>query len=56
MYILEPETGVAKITAPRSIDAAVFIALAIIMLTAILAAFFLGYLTDAARGFFGWGA
>src|SRR5207245_814653 len=56
MYILEPEAGVAKITAPRSIDAAVFIALAIIMLTAILAAFFLGYLTDAARGFFGWGA
>jgi len=53
MYILEPEAGAAKITAPRSIDAAVFIALAIVMLTAILAAFFLGYLTDAARSFFG---
>jgi len=53
MYILEPEAGAAKFTAPRSIDAAVFIALAIVMLTAILAAFFLGYLTDAARGFFG---
>jgi len=53
MYILEPEAGAAKIPTSRSINAAVFIALAIVMLTAILAAFFLGYLTDAARGFFG---
>ncbi len=53
MYILEPEPGLAKVAASRSIEASVFIALAIVMLTAILAAFFLGYLTDAARGFFG---
>ncbi|HYT00447.1 MAG TPA: NADH-quinone oxidoreductase subunit N [Thermoplasmata archaeon] len=53
MYILEPEDGAAPLASSRSINAAVFIALAIVMLTAILAAFFLGYLTDAARGFFG---
>ena len=53
MYILEPEVGTAKETVPRSIEAAVFVALAIVMLTAILAVFFLGYLTDAARSFFG---
>ena len=38
---------------PRAIEGAVFIALAIVMLTAVLAAFFLGFLNDAARGFFG---
>ncbi len=53
MYILEPEPGAAKLAAPRSINAAVFIALAIVMLTAILAAFFLNYLTGAARTLFG---
>ena len=53
MYILEPEPGAAKVAAPRAIQASVFIALAIVMLTAILAVFFLGYLTDAGRAFFG---
>ena len=53
MYILDPEPGATKLSAPRSIDAAVFIALAIVLLTAVIAAFFLGYLTDAARSFFG---
>ncbi len=53
MYILEPEAGAAKVPTSRSIDAAVFIALAIVMLTAILAAFFLDYLKEAARAFFG---
>ncbi|HYV08960.1 MAG TPA: proton-conducting transporter membrane subunit, partial [Thermoplasmata archaeon] len=54
MYILEPEAGAAKIPSARSINAAVFIALVIVMLTAILAAFFLDYLKEAARAFFGW--
>jgi len=53
MYILEPEGEVRKEEAPRAIEAAVFIALAIVMLTAVLAAFFLGFLNDAARGLFG---
>jgi len=53
MYILDPEEGAQKETVPRPIEAGVFIALAIVMLTAVLAAFFLGFLTDAARGFFG---
>ncbi|HYT18300.1 MAG TPA: NADH-quinone oxidoreductase subunit N [Thermoplasmata archaeon] len=53
MYILEPEAGTAKEPVSRSISAAVFIALAIVMLTAIIAVFFFGYLTDAARSFFG---
>src|SRR2546428_2085483 len=53
MYILEPEPGAAKVAAPRAIQASVFIALSIVMLTAILAVFFLGYLTDAGRAFFG---
>ncbi len=53
MYILEPEPGATKINPPRSIEAAVFIALAIVMLTAVMAAFFLDYLLDAARSFFG---
>jgi NADH-quinone oxidoreductase subunit N len=53
MYILEPEEGVEAVPAPRAIEAGVFIALAIVMLTAVLAAFFLGFLTDAARGFLG---
>ena len=54
MYILDPEPGAGKIETPGSIRAAVFIALAVVMLIAILAAFFLGYLNDAARAFFGW--
>src|SRR5438552_4796906 len=53
MYILDPEEGAQKETVPRPIEAGVFIALAIVMLTAVLAAFFLGFLTDSARGFFG---
>jgi NADH-quinone oxidoreductase subunit N len=53
MYILEPEPGAGPERVPRSIEAAVFIALAIVLLTAVIAAFFLDYLTDAARGFFG---
>ena len=53
MYILDPEPGAGPERVPRSIEAAVFIALAIVMLTAVIAAFFLDYLTDAARGFFG---
>src|SRR2546430_4790420 len=53
MYMLDPEEGAQKETVPRPIEAGVFIALAIVMLTAVLAAFFLGFLTDAARGFFG---
>ena len=53
MYILEPEAGVKKQDVPRSIEAAVFVALALVMGTAVVAAFFLGYLTDAARAFFG---
>src|SRR5437899_12793101 len=53
MYILEPEPGAARVAAPRAIQASVFIALAIVMLTAILAVFFLGYLTDSGRWFYG---
>ncbi|MCI4371662.1 MAG: NADH-quinone oxidoreductase subunit N, partial [Thermoplasmata archaeon] len=53
MYILEPEPGVTQQTAPRSINVAVLIALAIVMLTSIIAIFFLGYLIDAAGAFFG---
>jgi len=53
MYILEPEPGAGPERVPRSIETAVFIALAIVLLTAIIAAFFLDYLADAARGFFG---
>src|SRR3989441_711773 len=53
MYILEPEAGTAKEPVARSISAAVFVALAIVMLTAVIAVFFFGYLTDAARSFFG---
>ena len=53
MYIIEPEAGTAREPVARSIAAAVFVALAIVMLTAVLAIFFLGYLTDAARSFFG---
>ena len=53
MYILEPEAASAKESVPRTIEAAVGIALAVVLLTAVIAVFFLGYLTDAARGFFG---
>ena len=53
MYIIEPEAGTAREPVARSIAAAVFVALSIVMLTAVLAIFFLGYLTDAARSFFG---
>ncbi|MGI0149307.1 MAG: NADH-quinone oxidoreductase subunit N, partial [Thermoplasmata archaeon] len=53
MYILEPEAAAAKESVPRSIEAAVAVALAIVLLTAVIAVFFLGYLTDAARAFFG---
>jgi NADH-quinone oxidoreductase subunit N len=53
MYILEPEGPVTRESVPRSIEAAVAIALGIVLFTAVIAVFFLGYLTDAARGFFG---
>jgi NADH-quinone oxidoreductase subunit N len=53
MYILEPEPGATKIAAPRSIEFAVFIALVLVAATALLFAVALGYLTDAARAFFG---
>ncbi|HKW42742.1 MAG TPA: NADH-quinone oxidoreductase subunit N [Thermoplasmata archaeon] len=53
MYILEPEAGATPEPVPRAISAAVFIAVAIVMLTAVLAAFFLDYLNGAARSFFG---
>jgi NADH-quinone oxidoreductase subunit N len=53
MYILEPETAALKEPVPRTIEAAVGIALAIVLSTTVIAVFFLGYLTDAARGFFG---
>src|SRR2546429_8951217 len=53
MYILDPEGEARKVEVPRAIEGAVFIALAIVMLTAVLAAFFLRFLNDAARGVFG---
>lgn len=53
MYILEPEAAAAKVAVPRTIEAAVAIALAIVLMTAVIAVFFLDYLTQAARGFFG---
>jgi NADH:ubiquinone oxidoreductase subunit 2 (subunit N) len=53
MYILEPEGPVTRESVPRSIEVAVAIALGIVLFTAVIAVFFLGYLTDAARGFFG---
>jgi NADH:ubiquinone oxidoreductase subunit 2 (subunit N) len=53
MYIIEPEPGTNKEEVPRVIEAAVFIALAIVMLTVVIAVYFLPYLNDAARGFFG---
>jgi F420H2 dehydrogenase subunit N len=53
MYILEPEGPVTRESVPRSIEAAVAIALGIVLFTAVIAVFFLGYLTEAARGFFG---
>jgi NADH-quinone oxidoreductase subunit N len=53
MYILEPDGEVKKESVPRAIEASVFIALAIVVLTAFLATLFLDYLTAAARGFLG---
>src|SRR5207245_6887290 len=42
MYILEPEEGAVPVESSRSINAAVFIALAVVMLTAMLAALLRG--------------
>jgi NADH-quinone oxidoreductase subunit N len=53
MFILEPEAEAKKVAVPRAIEASVFIALAIVILTAFLATLFLDYLTAAARGFLG---
>ncbi len=53
MYILEPEGEVVKVTAPRSISAGVFVALAVVLLTFVFASPILDYLTVAAKAFFG---
>jgi F420H2 dehydrogenase subunit N len=53
MFFLEPEATAAKVSVPRTIEAAIGLALAIVLLTAVIAVFFLDYLTQAARGFFG---
>ncbi|HYM40621.1 MAG TPA: NADH-quinone oxidoreductase subunit N [Thermoplasmata archaeon] len=53
MYILEPEGDVAKMTAPRSISAGVLVALAIVLLTGVLAFWIYNYLFIAAQSFFG---
>ena len=53
MYILEPEEGAGSLKVPRSISAAVFICLAVVILTAFVAWLFLSYLNDAAAAFFG---
>ena len=53
MYILEPAEGASKERAPASITAAVFVAVAVVILTAFLATLFLSYLEGAAAAFFG---
>src|SRR5205823_2859928 len=53
MFLLEPEATAAQVSVPRTIEVAVGLALAIVLLTAVIAVFFLDYLTQAARGFFG---
>ncbi|MGQ0796292.1 MAG: NADH-quinone oxidoreductase subunit N [Methanobacteriota archaeon] len=53
MYILEPSAEAPRILVPRSISAAVFVALAVVILVTFLVAFFYGYLEQAAKGFFG---
>ncbi len=53
MYILEPAGEASPVRVPNSITAAVFVALAVVILVTFLVAFFYGYLEQAARGFFG---
>jgi NADH-quinone oxidoreductase subunit N len=53
MYILEPEGEVVKTKAPDSISAGVFIALALVLLTGLLAYYLYGFLAGAAASFFG---
>ena len=51
MYILEPKGAVSRVEAPRSISGAVFLALAVVVLTTILAGFYLSFLYTAAQQF-----
>jgi NADH-quinone oxidoreductase subunit N len=53
MYILEPDGAVAKVSAPRSINASVLITLIVVIGFIFFAGFFLSFLQIAARGFFG---
>ena len=53
MYILEPAGEASRVRVPKSITAAVFVALAVVILVTFLVAFFYGYLEQAAKGFFG---
>jgi len=53
MYILEPEAGASRIDAPRSIGAAVFVAVAVVLLASFVMFFLVAYLTQAATVFFG---
>ncbi len=52
MYILEPEGDVAKVRAPRSIEAGVLIAVAIVVAFVFFATYILTFLQTAAEGFF----
>ncbi len=51
MYILEPQGEVTKLAVPRSITAGVFVALVVVLLTTVLAAFYLSFLFGAAQQF-----
>jgi uncharacterized membrane protein YwzB len=51
MYILEPQGEVTKLEVPRSITAAVLAALVVVLLTTVLAAFYLSFLNSAAHQF-----
>ena len=53
MYILEPEGEVVHATAPRSISAGVFVSLALVLLTGLLAYWLYNFLAVAASSFFG---
>jgi NADH-quinone oxidoreductase subunit N len=53
MYVLEPSGEVTRVSAPRSIAAAVLVALAVVLLTAPFVGYIYSYLQSAASGFFG---
>jgi cytochrome b561 len=53
MYVLEPSGEVTRVSAPRSIAAAVLVALAVVFLTAPFVGYIYSYLQSAASGFFG---